>query len=72
MIAEDEIKINVIIANKYKFKAKSFIIPIFTFLSSFYGNYHVITSSLFPSFFWFLSASSETFSRHLKKKYKYK
>ena len=31
--AEDEIKVSVILANKYKVKAKNFIIPI-----SFYGN----------------------------------
>ena len=29
IIAEDEIKVSVILANKYKVKAKNFIIPIF-------------------------------------------
>ena len=36
-MAEDEIKISVILANKYEVKAKNFIIPIFN-LSSVYGN----------------------------------
>ena len=29
MIAEDEIKVNIILANKYKINANNFIIPIF-------------------------------------------
>ena len=37
-IAEDEIKVSVILADKYKVKAKNFVFPIFNFLSSFYGN----------------------------------
>ena len=35
IIAEDEIKVSVILANKYKVKAKNFIIPIFYFPVSF-------------------------------------
>ena len=31
MIAEDETKVNVILADKYKFKTKNFIIPILIF-----------------------------------------
>ena len=31
MLAEDEINVSIILANKYKVKAKSFIIPIFYF-----------------------------------------
>ena len=59
-MAKDEIKVSVILANKFDVKAKNFIIPI-----SFYGNQLVVTRRLFPFLFLFLS-SSKTFSRHLK------
>ena len=59
VIADDEIKVSVIVANKYNVKAN---IPI-----SFYGNKLVVTPRLFPSLFLFLS-SLKTFSRHIKNK----
>ena len=63
VIAKDDIKVSVILANKYDVKAKNFILPI-----SFYGNIStVVTSQLFPSLFMFLS-SSKPFLRHLKNK----
>ena len=60
VIVKDQIKVSVILANKYEVKAKNFIIPI-----SVYGI--PISVSLFPSLFSFLS-SSKPFSRHLKNK----
>ena len=62
VIAKDETKVSVILANNYEIKAKNFIIPI-----SFYGNKLVVTPWLFPSLFLFLS-SFKTFSRHLNNK----
>ena len=62
VIAKHEIKVSVILANKSEVKAKNFIIPI-----SFYGNYLVLRTRLFPSSFLCLS-SSKTFSRHLRNK----
>ena len=61
-IAEDDIKVSVIVANKHDVKAKNFIIPI-----SVYGNKLVVTPRLFPSLFLFLSYS-KPFSQHLKNK----
>ena len=62
VIAEDEIKVSVILANKYKIKAKNFIFPILS-----YGNCLVVRPPLVLSLFLFRS-SSKTFSRYLKKK----
>ena len=61
IIAWDEIKVNVILVNKYKFKAKNFIIPIFYFPVSFLMYivccktstfcFFILISSLFEEFF---------------------
>ena len=59
VIAEDQIKVSVILVNKYKVKAKNFLIP-----KSFYGNQLILTPRLFPSLFLFLS-SLKTFSEKL-------
>ena len=63
-IAKYDIKVGVILANKYEVKAESFIIPF-----SVYGYQLFVTSRLFPSLFFFLS-SSKLFSWHLKNKKK--
>ena len=47
-IAKDDIKVSVVLANKYEVKAKNFFIPI-----SGYGNELVVTPRLFPSLFLF-------------------
>ena len=59
VIAKDDIKVSVILANKYEVRAIKFIIPI-----SFYGNWLLVTPRLLPSLFLFPS-SSKNFSRHL-------
>ena len=61
IIAGDEIKVNVILANKYKVKAKIFIIPIFYFPVSFLlyivccntstFSFFILISFLFEDFF---------------------
>ena len=61
-IAKYDIKVSVILANKYEVKAESFIIPF-----SVYGYQLFLTSRLFPSLFLFLS-SSKSFSWYLKNK----
>ena len=60
--AKYDIKVSVILANKYEVKAKNFMTPI-----PVYGNYLVVAPPLFPSLFLFLS-SSKPFSRDLKNK----
>ena len=64
-MAGAEIKVSVNLANKNKVKAKNFIIPIFTFLSSFCGHY-LVMNRLLPLLFQFLS-SLKTFFKASEK-----
>ena len=66
MTAGDEIKVDVILATKYKVKAKNFIIPIFYFPASF--PLYIIACCSTPAFPFFLLISflSEDFFKTSK------